>query len=201
VKAASQEVPSAPFKRIAIAPFVGISPAEAGGSAYRCPICGAVFSVGPISDTGISTVEDLFVTRLEESAKFTIITPDRVGAEYNVLAAAGSFKTSPLALLKKTGEKLGADVIVYGAIYRFRERKGYSYSVEQPASVSFAIHLIRVSDGIILWSGVFDKTQTSLMENVLQAKFFYKEKGKWVTAKELARSGMDDVLKTFPSLP
>jgi hypothetical protein len=39
------------------------------------------------------------------------------------------------------------------------------------------------------------------MENVLQAKFFYKEKGKWVTAKELARSGMDDVLKTFPSLP
>ncbi|MGZ3634670.1 MAG: hypothetical protein ACXWMO_02035, partial [Syntrophales bacterium] len=64
----------------------------------------------------------------------------------------------------------------------------------------FEIHLIRVSDGVIVWRGIFDKTQISLMENLLQIASFIKEGGKWVTAKELAAEGMDEVLKDFPGV-
>jgi hypothetical protein len=85
-------------------------------------------------------------------------------------------------------------------VYRFRERKGFSLSVEKPASVAFEIHLIRVSDGAIVWRGIFDKTQASLMENLLQIASFIKEGAKWVTAKELAAEGMDEVLKDFPGI-
>jgi hypothetical protein len=198
-KTVEQPNPATELKRIAIAPLVKVTAVEAGGNVYRCPICGAIFEVGSVSDKAVSTVEDLLVARLMESTHFEVITPDRVGAVYKSLES-GSFKISSKALLMKTGAEVGADGIVVGTLYRFRERRGYAYSVEKPASVSFELHLIRVSDGAILWKGVFDKTQKSLMEDVLQAKYFYQEKGRWVTAEELARSGMDEVLKTFPGL-
>jgi len=52
----------------------------------------------------------------------------------------------------------------------------------------------------MVWKGVFDKTQKSLMENVLGASYFVKDRGRWLTAKELAGQGMTDVLKGFPGL-
>jgi hypothetical protein len=90
---------------------------------------------------------------------------------------------------------------VLGYLYRFRERKGESFAVEQPASVAFEIHLIRVEDGALVWRGAFDRTQGSLMEDLLQISSFYREKGRWVTAEELAAGGLKEVLKTFPGLP
>ena len=93
-----------------------------------------------------------------------------------------------------------ADGIVVGYVYRFRERKGYPYSVKRPASVAFEIHLVRVKDGAIVWRGNFDKTQTSLMENLLQMSWFFREGGQWVTAEELAREGVERLLDTYPGI-
>jgi hypothetical protein len=39
------------------------------------------------------------------------------------------------------------------------------------------------------------------MENLLQVGSFFREKGRWVTAEELAAGGMKEVLKSFPGLP
>jgi hypothetical protein len=99
------------------------------------------------------------------------------------------------------GSELGAEGIVTGHVYRFRERKGEPYAAEQPASVAFEIHLLRVEDGVLVWRGSFDRTQSALMENLLQAPSFYREKGRWVTAEELAEEGLELMLKTFPGLP
>jgi hypothetical protein len=146
-----------------------------------------------------AVVEGIFFDRLKDQKAFTIIPPDRVGGIYERVMG-GLFKADLLDVLKKVGTELEADGIILGYVYRFRERKGFSLSVEKPASVAFEIHLIRVGDGAIVWRGIFDKTQTSLMENLLQIASFYKEGGKWVTAKELATEGMDEVLKDFPGL-
>jgi len=104
-------------------------------------------------------------------------------------------------VLRKVGSELGAEGVVSGTVYRFRERKGVAYAVDQPASVAFEIHLLRVSDGALVWKGSFDRTQTSLMEDLLQAPSFYRGGGRWVTAEELAAEGMEQVLKTFPASP
>jgi hypothetical protein len=62
------------------------------------------------------------------------------------------------------------------------------------------MHLLRVSDGASLWSGTYDKTQHSLMENLYEATIFFRGGGKWITAKELSTVGVKSLLKTFPGL-
>ncbi len=115
--------------------------------------------------------------------------------------SASSLKAPLKKVLREVGSELDVPAVVVGHLYRFRERKGVAYTVEQPASVAFDLHMVRVSDGVIVWRGQFDKTQGSLMENLLQIAAFVREKGRWVTAEELAEEGMEEVLQTFPILP
>jgi hypothetical protein len=187
------------FKRIAVVPFQAIRQEDADISTVRCPVCGVVFRTESYAKGSETVVEGIFLERLKDEKAFALIPPDRVGGVYEGVTGA-LFKADILDVLKKVGTELEADGIILGYVYRFRERKGFSLSVEKPASVAFEIHLIRVSDGAIVWKGIFDKTQASLMENLLQIASFIKEGGKWVTAKELAAEGMDDVLKDFPGI-
>ena len=187
------------FKRIAVVPFQSIHQEDADIKTVRCPVCGLVFRTESYAKGSETVVEGIFLDRLKEQKAFALIPPDRAGGIYEGVTG-GLFKADLLDVLKKVGTELEADGIILGYVYRFRERKGFSLSVEKPASVAFEIHLIRVGDGAIVWRGVFDKTQTSLMENLLQIASFLKEGGKWVTAKELAAEGMDEVLKDFPGV-
>jgi hypothetical protein len=187
------------FKRIAVVPFQAIRQEDADIKTVRCPVCGLVFSTESYANGSETVVEGIFLDRLKDEKAFALLPPDRVGGVYEGVTGT-LFKAQLLDVLKKVGTELEADGIILGYLYRFRERKGFSLSVEKPASVAFEIHLIRVSDGAIVWRGIFDKTQTSLMENLLQIASFLKEGGRWVTAKELAAEGMDEVLKDFPGV-
>jgi glycerol-3-phosphate dehydrogenase len=64
--------------------------------------------------------------------------------------------------------------------------------------VVFEIHLIKTTDGSIIWRGFFDKTQKSLMEDVFQAPSFFKGGGKWLTARQLTEQGMNKIFEKFP---
>jgi len=187
------------FKRIAVVPFQSIRQEDADITTARCPVCGLVFRTERYAKGSEAVVEGIFLDRLKDEKAFALIPPDRVGGVYEGVTGQ-LFKADLLDVLKKVGAELEADGIILGYVYRFRERKGFSLSVEKPASVAFEIHLIRVSDGAIVWRGIFDKTQASLMENLLQIGSFLKEGGKWVTAKELSAEGMDEVLKDFPGV-
>jgi len=102
-------------------------------------------------------------------------------------------------LISKLGQGLKADAIVVGYVYRYQERIGTPYAVEKPASVAFEIHLIDVGAGLRSWRATFDKTQRSLMENLFNFRFFVKDKGRWITAKELAAEGVDEIMQNFPA--
>ena len=64
--------------------------------------------------------------------------------------------------VRKAGAELEADGVIVGFVYRYRERVGYNYAAEKPASIFFEIQLFRSNDGALVWKGIFDKTQTSL---------------------------------------
>jgi hypothetical protein len=64
--------------------------------------------------------------------------------------------------------------------------------------VTFGIYMIQSSDGDLVWGRIYDKTQQSFSENVLQASTFFSRGLKWVTAAELAEDGVEEMLKTFP---
>jgi len=187
------------FTRIAVVPFQSVSMDDAAVKAVSCPLCGLVFSAERFPGGAEKMVENVFVERLRTHRQFIVIPPERVGGIYERVAAE-SLKADMLDILKKVGSELEADGIVFGYVYRYRERKGYAYSAEKPASVAFEIHLIRVNDGALVWRGIFDKTQSSLMENILQISSFYRGRGQWVTAEELITEGLDEVMKKFPGL-
>ena len=58
--------------------------------------------------------------------------------------------------------------------------------------------LIRVEDGRVLWKKNFQETQQPLSDDLFKLESFLERGGKWVTAEELAQSGLKNVFKSFP---
>jgi hypothetical protein len=188
------------FQRVAIAPFQQTTPEQTDINAVDCSRCVFFTRADGPPDGPEAIVEQMFIDKLNAAYKVDLIPPDRVAGMYERYAGAFD-KMTPLALLKKVGDDLESDGIVFGYVYRFRERQGTPYAASKPASVAFELYLFRISDSALIWKGRFEKTQTSLMENVFQASTFLKGGGRWVTVRELSQEGMDDVMKTFPALP
>jgi hypothetical protein len=188
------------FHKIAVIPFQNLIPDDPSVTSVPCPVCGAFYSTSPYPGNPEKIIEMIFVKKLMAGhKKIDLVSVDRARGAYTRIRA-DSFKEKPYEILKRVGEELGVDGIVAGYVYRYRDRQGYEYGVERPASVAFDIHLLRVKDGKFVWKGVFDKTQTSLMENVLDVVSFIKGHGKWLTAEQLAEEGVDNIVKTFPGL-
>lgn len=184
------------FERIAVLPFQQIALEDPHGGPVRCPLCGAMFSGARADGSPERVIENLFLKHLERiGTKSRILSGERVAGIYRRISAE-SLKAPLDQILCTAGRELGAEGIVVGHVYRYREREGEPFAVVKPASVAYEIHLIRVEDGALVWREVFDQTQRSLMEDLLHASSW-----KWITAEELASGGLERVLRTFPCLP
>ena len=185
--------------RMAVISFQPLIPAEDQGNTVICPLCGVGYSSGKILKGSENTVEEVFVDKLHELKEIELIPADKVQSVYKRIANE-SLNEPLLNIFKKVGRELGADVLIVGYVYRYTERDGYNYSAKHPASVFFEIHLIKTIDGSIIWRGIFDKTQKSLMEDVFQISSFFKGGGKWMTARQLTEQGVNKIFETFPDL-
>lgn len=119
-------------------------------------------------------------------------------SEFNNLIAEvlSSGEISHSRVVQILTERTGTDALLYGKIYRYKEREGTGFAVKEPASVAFGLVLSEGKTGKILWTELFDETQKPLSENILNLRLY--KKIKWLTAKELASNGLDHILKTFP---
>jgi len=181
---------------IGVIPFQAMIPQEPG-SMVICPLCTTGHAAGRIADGAEKIVEDIFVEKLGEFKNIIIIPQERVAGVYKRISAE-SLRRPLFDVLKKAANELGADVLALGYIYRYIDRVGYGYSAKKPASVAFEIYMISPREGEIIWRGVFDKTQKSLMEDLFQISSFFKGGGKWLTAEELSKQGMAEIFKKFP---
>ncbi len=181
--------------RLAVIPFQAVV-SQDKSSTIRCPICSSVNAGGIIAKGAEKKVEEIFNDKLRDLKNVEIIPLERVAGVYQ-RTSTDFLKQPLLQAMLRAGSELRADVIAVGYVYRYRERVGYDYSTEHPASVAFEIHLISVKDGNMLWRGIFDKTQKSLMEDVFQIASFLKGGAKWLTARELTKLGVDEVFSTF----
>jgi hypothetical protein len=98
------------------------------------------------------------------------------------------------------GKSMEVDAILRGRVTRYKELEGYRWGAKSPASVSFDVYLIDINDGTILWSGSFDKTEQALTQDASNIKAFIKGGGVWHKRYEIAKMGVDEILKTFPGL-
>ena len=186
--------------RIIVIPFQQIFPDDLTDSAVESPLTGRVFdSLKPLGSPE-SLLEKGFQKHLETSRPgLKVVAGERAAAVYRNVSSL-SFKKSLRQTLCETGKELGADLVVAGYLYRFRERKGESFAVEKPASVAFEIVMLRVDNEEVVWRGIFDRSQKSLLEDFFQLGSFIKGKGKWLKAEELLEEGIEEVMETFPEI-
>lgn len=102
------------------------------------------------------------------------------------------------AVAAEAHRKFGADAVVLGSVYRFRERSGESMGSTHPASVGFDVRILSAPAGALLWSGLFDETQVAFSANLLRAPRYPGGGMRWLTAEELARFGAGEVAQTVP---
>ncbi len=138
--------------------------------------------------------------KLKELACFDVVTWEevRVRIEQNGLSAIDDTKDPELAVRMK--ELFKADGVIKGYVSRYSDKIGGKYGVDRPASVSFHIFLYDTTDGSIIWSASYRETQTSLSENLFNIGLFFKRGFKWLSADEIAKFGIDEILRKMPGV-
>ena len=185
------------IKTILILPIQVATAYHQAGSTVRCFECQYFVQTGKIEPGADTFMNEQIVTYFREKTPYTAIPYwklEWVTAEN----LAQDFRSLERPLLVEMGRSVKADALLVGTIYRFRQRVGSSLGADSPASVAFALELIRVADGRIIWRRPYDQTQQSLNQNLLEVGKFFKRGGKWVTAEELASEGLKQIMATFP---
>jgi len=185
------------IKTVLVLPFQAATEYYDTGATVRCFECEYFVQTGTIEAGADRFMNEELVAFV---ASQTPYTPIRFWTAQGVTSKMPSqdLRGADRPLLIQMGKSLEADAVISGTIYRFRQRMGTSLSVTTPASVAFAMELIRVSDGRTLWGRAFDETQRSLDENLLNLGSFLKRGGGWLTAEELAAAGFKEVMSSFP---
>jgi hypothetical protein len=186
------------IKKIVVLPVTNMYTAYGEGVNFRCPICSGSFLVGDVEPGADEFLTQQIYGMLRSRGGVDFISPEQAMGIQSSLLFNSEKELSELELVMRTGKKVEAQAVVLGRVYRFVERIGTGYSAESPASVSFNLMLINPEDGSLIWEGHFTETQRSLSENLLDIATFFKRNMKWLTARELAVSGLEDVLQTFP---
>jgi len=185
------------IEKILILPFKDMASLFGESVNGRCPVCGKVFTTGDVAESAVVMLTEHLFTLLKDRKDIELIPSSQAQGVMSGLLAGSNKTLEERALQLEIGRALNADAIFAGYIYRFRERVGGEYSVDLPASVAFDIHLIRVEDGRVLWSAHLDETQRPLSDDLFRLNLFLRRKAKWITAKEMAISGLEDMLKDF----
>jgi len=162
-----------------------------------CPVCKEIYRPGDILPGSRNTLTRLLQEKIEAIDTFNVLPREKVEEAFSQ-SERSQFELKPLRSSIQLGKTLNMDFIFIGFIFRFEERIGSHIGAEKPASVGFDVHLIRLRDEKIVWTGKFDETQKPLSENVLKIGSFFRRKASWLTAEELSSVGMDEMLKRFP---
>jgi len=199
-RSGSQTGPSTPVLRrekIVVMPFLRGRFGTDLRAVLNCPLCQLSFdesSLMPGCDKTLTLYVQEALERRHEDMTFPLA---QVTAAYGKLPVDEQ-KDTPLGIAQVLGKRLEADYVLVGTVWRYLDRKGGPAAIEAPASVGFALYLIEVSTGVVLWNDSFSETQHSLTENLLVAKDFFEMGAKWLTADELAHYGVKELFKKFP---
>jgi hypothetical protein len=184
-----------PIRSAAVIPFLVKAHGREGKGLVEDPISGRFFVAGEIAPNAQRELTDLLYKKMAAFPRLQLAPR----MEIQRATKPGDFAKDSVASALKVGEAFGVEGVVLGWVFRYQERIGSAIAVERPASVSFAIHLVGGKEGRILWSGPFQETQQALSENVLRLGAFLRRRGTWLTARNLAGVGMDEVLVSFPA--
>ena len=186
-------------EKLLILPFKDMSAIYGKNVSLRCPLCGNIFMTGEVADDAEDILTQSLISLMQGRKGIKLIPSGQAQGVWSKMLRDED-RLSERDQIVETGRILGADLVMAGYVYRFRERTGTRYAADSPASVAFGVHLVDVASRRVLWTGRFDETQRSLSENLFKIGAFLKRKGAWVTVNKMAISALEDMLKTFPEI-
>lgn len=136
-------------------------------------------------------------TALTERLGSQILPKDFVAGAISKITPFHS-EATPKSIAIETGKSLGADFVIVGSVWRYRNRVSARGSSDQPTSVAFVVYLLDVTNGNTIWKNSYIKSQTALTDDISNLAAVIKGGIKWLNADELAQLGVDEVFKEFP---
>jgi len=185
------------WEKIGVMPFFKGRPSADTGETLICPICELSFKSENIKDGADRAITSYVQESLERRYRDKVIALGEVSRVYQEIPRDDTRDTLR-SLAQKIGEALGADFMIAGTVWRYRERIQESMGPGMGASVAFDMYLIEVSGGKTVWKKRFDETQRPLTEDIRGAKILVKKGARWLSADELARYRVEEVFKRFP---
>lgn len=187
--------PAAGVNTIVLIPFTDLTEVFGESGLIPCPLNPKYFEAGTTQSGADRKMTELTFRHLVQTREFDTALWNRKLAE--IPLDRGRFNRER-EFVTRVGRESGADAVLVGYLYRFRQRLGENYSAETPAAVAFSLHLVRTDDGRDLWYGFFEETQQALSENLFRLPLFIERGASWQTAEELAQYGLNEMWKTFP---
>ena len=89
------------------------------------------------------------------------------------------------------GRCMGVDLLVVPFLFEYRELVGSTLGATEPARVVMDIFVLDVRSESLISRSRFDETQSALSNNLLEAGKFFRRGGRWISARELAREGLE----------
>ncbi len=205
---ASAELPRYPVRSLALVPFVSIATPQLRdpGDLYLSAPPGirhSEMSVTEPSNVDSSLrqtttvpsyasekITQLFWVRLQKRNGLQVVS----GAEAAKRLTADPPSTTPEAMAAAVAKRLKVDAAMIGEVSVYQERVGSRLGASPPAAVGFQVKVV-AADGQLLWMGNYYERQRPMIEDMLG---FVQRWGAFVTAEELARYGVEEVLEEFP---
>ncbi len=146
-----------------------------------------------VPDAALDMIQHMVYSQLRLKPRIKVIPPETVGPILEGREGAARARDSR-ETARLLGQRLAVDAVLEGVIRVYREREGTRFAAH-PAAVGFEFRLIGARDGKVLWAGDFFEEQKPLTHDV---KGFLERGGAFVTAEELARTGVVRVLQRLP---
>ncbi len=165
--------------------------------------CIAVMPVEPVNDADENTPQKAPDTLTMGSQVLTKLVKQELAGQKQFRFVAKQDVPTTLSVLEKSQKvaaKYQCNTVLDMTLSRFDERIGGEYGVQKPAAVTFAYRLYQPADGKMICHGRFDEQQQSLMENLLNLPEVQRRGLVWLTAEQLAKSGLHERFGECPYL-
>ena len=186
------------IEKVAVLPYKNMTAVYGEGATVRSPITGRVFVTGPVANRADQFLTERVVSRVRQDIAFKTVPARNANNILNAVADGKGRAWNRRMQLAETGRQLGADAIMAGHVYRFRERVGTNFAAYPPASVSFDLYIIDCRQGSVVWYAFYNYTQQALSDNSGGMGNFIRRRGRWVTAEELATFAIEDMFADLP---
>jgi hypothetical protein len=143
---------------------------------------------GEVSPRALEGVTELLSEAIGAAGRWEVIDPQRTRE-----ALGGEVAGAPaIELASRAAERTDADAAVIAVVDRYRERVGTDYGALTPASVALEVLVVRRGASAAAWRAEYSFTQEPLAYNFWNLWGLLRGGPRWLTARELARIGVEE---------